>query len=88
MSIVRQATSKLIDMMDEGNISPREVADMALSFMSEADVNEMMLANDLIDEDVDEVNDDGDTNDDVDEGEIDHNDLMDDFNYVCNSNHY
>jgi hypothetical protein len=42
-------------MMDEGLIDPRTVADMALSWLSESSVHEMMLANDLVeDEDADE----------------------------------
>ena len=51
---VRPATCKLIDMMDEGMIDPRAVADMALSWLSEASVHEMMLANDLVEEDADD----------------------------------
>jgi hypothetical protein len=35
-------------MMDEGLIDPRTVADMALSWLSESSVHEMMLANDLV----------------------------------------
>jgi hypothetical protein len=42
-------------MMDEGLIDPRTVADMALSWLSESSVHEMMLANDLVeDEDAEE----------------------------------
>jgi hypothetical protein len=81
MSITRQATNKLIDMMDEGVMSARDVADMALSYMSEADVHQMMLANDIVDEETDPDYED-------DEPDIDPDDLMDDFNYVGNSNHY
>lgn len=51
---VRPATNKLIDMMDEGLIDARAVADMALSWLSESDVAEMMKANDIIDNDEDE----------------------------------
>ena len=46
----RPATNKLIDMMDEGLIDARAVADMALSWLSESSVHEMMLANDIVEE--------------------------------------
>jgi hypothetical protein len=48
---IRPATCKLIDMMDEGVIDPRAVADMCLSWLSESSVHEMMLANDIVDTD-------------------------------------
>ena len=52
---VRPATTRLLEMMDEGLIDPRAVADMALSWLSESSVHEMMLANDLVEtEDEDE----------------------------------
>ena len=51
---VREATCKMIDMMDEGLLDPRAVADMCLSWMSESSVHEMMLANDLVDTEEDE----------------------------------
>jgi hypothetical protein len=41
-------------MMDEGLIDPRTVADMALSWLSESSVHEMMLANDLVADEADE----------------------------------
>lgn len=61
---VRPCTSKMLDMMDNGEIDPRAVADMALSWLSEDSVKEMMQANDIStsdnedDEDDDYVNDD------------------------------
>lgn len=51
---IRPATSKMLEMMDEGLLDPRVVADMALSWLSESEVHEMMLANDLV-----ETEDDG-----------------------------
>jgi hypothetical protein len=55
---MREYTSKLIAMMDEGLISADFVAEMALAYMSESDVKDMCLANDLLigedDEEVDE----------------------------------
>ena len=48
---MRTQTNKLIDMMDEGLISAQAIAEMALSYMSEDDVADMMRANDILDED-------------------------------------
>jgi hypothetical protein len=50
---MREMTSKLIAMMDEGLISAEAVAEMALAYMSEDDVADMMRANDILDEDED-----------------------------------
>ena len=47
---MRTQTNKLIDMMDEGLISAKAVAEMALAYMSEDDVADMMRANDILDE--------------------------------------
>ena len=44
---VRQWTCALIDAMESGIVSPQAVADMALAYMSEYDVEQMMRANDL-----------------------------------------
>ena len=69
----RPATNRLIDMMDEGLIDARAVADMALSWLSESDVHEMMLANDLVeDEDADEEEWTPDNADFCDPGSIHH----------------
>ena len=51
---IRPATTRLMDMMDEGMIDARAVADMALMWLSENSVAEMMLANDLVEHDEDE----------------------------------
>jgi hypothetical protein len=51
---MREYTSKLIAMMDEGLISAEAVAEMALAYMSEDDVADMMRANDILDEDEEE----------------------------------
>jgi hypothetical protein len=53
---MRQATNKLLEMMDEGLISAEAVAEMALAYMSEDDVADMMRANDILEE---EDEDDG-----------------------------
>jgi hypothetical protein len=50
--MMRTATNKLIEMMDQGLISPQVVAEMALAYMSEDDVTDMMQANDILDEDL------------------------------------
>ena len=54
---MRRQTNRLWEMMDNGEIDARAVAEMALSYMSEDDVADMMRSNDILDEDEDE--DDG-----------------------------
>ena len=54
---MRTQTTRLLDMMADGVISAQAVAEMALSYMSEDDVADMMRSNDILDEDEDE--DDG-----------------------------
>jgi len=49
--MTREYTTKLLDMMDEGLISAEMVAEMALAYMSEAEVKDMMLSNDIVDYD-------------------------------------
>ena len=66
---MREATNKLIDMMDEGLISAQAVAEMALAYMSEDDVANMMRANDILDEEDDDVDDDFPLSLEYDEGE-------------------
>jgi hypothetical protein len=44
---IRPETTRLIDMMDSGEIDARAVADMALSWLSESDVKGMMQVNDI-----------------------------------------
>jgi hypothetical protein len=73
----RPETNRLIDMMDEGLIDARAVADMCLSWLSEHSVAEMMKANDLVEqeeEDWDEC--------------ADPDAALDDFNYVGSRHHY
>jgi len=53
---MRTQTNRLIDMMDEGLISAQAVAEMALAYMSEDDVADMMRSNDILDQ---EDEDDG-----------------------------
>ena len=55
---MRTQTTRLLDMMADGVISAQAVAEMALTYMSEDDVADMMQCNDILeDEDLDE--DDG-----------------------------
>ena len=53
---MRTQTNRLLDMMDEGVISAQAVAEMALAYMSEDEVADMMRANDILEE---EDEDDG-----------------------------
>lgn len=45
---VRQTTNKVRELAEEGMISWRDLAEMALSWMSEDDVADMARANDLL----------------------------------------
>ena len=46
---MRTQTTRLLEMMDEGLISAQAIAEMALAYMSEDDVADMMRANDILD---------------------------------------
>jgi len=70
---MRTQTTRLLEMMDEGLISAQAIAEMALAYMSEDDVADMMRANDILEEE-----------DEIDE----ESDPMDDFNYVGSPHHY
>ena len=48
----RKYTKQLMDMMAEGLISDKAVADMALCYISEYDVEDMMRTNGLLDDEV------------------------------------
>lgn len=48
---MRTQTTRLLEMMDEGLISAQAVAEMALAYMSEDDVADMMRSNDILEED-------------------------------------
>lgn len=52
--MARKATNRLIDLADAGMLPWRDVAIMALKWMSEDDVADMMRVNDLIEEEDDE----------------------------------
>ena len=59
---MRKYTTKLLEMMDEGLISAEAVAEMALAYMSEDDVKDMVRGNDLmpwLEDDEEEEEEDG-----------------------------
>ena len=45
---VRKTTNKILELMDEEVMDPRQVADAALSYMSESEVHDMARANDWL----------------------------------------
>ena len=49
MSNGRKVTNRLVELMDEGMLSPEQLALMCLGYMSEDDVSDMMRQNDLSD---------------------------------------
>ena len=60
---MRTQTTRLLDMMADGVISAQAVAEMALGYMSEDEVADMMQCNDIL-EDEDEDEPDCDDSDD------------------------
>jgi len=56
---MREQTTRLLEMMDLGIISAEAVAEMALAYMSEDDVADMMRANDILEDVADDYEDDG-----------------------------
>ena len=64
--MTREYTTKLLDAVEDGLISAQAVVEMALSYMSEDEVHDMMRVNDLLyyldaeDEEEDVDCDDGD----------------------------
>ena len=50
---MRTQTNRLLDMMADGVISAQAVAEMALSYMSEDDVADMMRSNDILEDEDD-----------------------------------
>jgi hypothetical protein len=63
---MRKQTTRLLEMMDEGLISAQAIAEMALAYMSEDDVADMMRANDILDDEEDEEDDEEWTPDNAD----------------------
>jgi hypothetical protein len=54
---VREATNKVLEMVDNGILNPRDVLLMALKWMSEDDVKAMAEANELFEEDEEDEED-------------------------------
>ena len=54
---VREATNKVLEMVDNGILNPRDVLLMALKWMSEDDVKAMAEANELFKEDTEDEED-------------------------------
>ena len=59
MANVRKATIAILELMDQGALDPRVLAEACLSYMSEADVADMARVNELLTEDEDEEEDAG-----------------------------
>jgi hypothetical protein len=59
----RKYTNKLLSMIDDGLLSPMAVVNMAMSYMSESDVHDMMDANELTERFTE--NDDNDDDDET-----------------------
>lgn len=72
---MRTQTTRLIEMMDRGLVVPKAVALMALCYMSEADVADMMRASGI----GDQVEEDGEDEDEA---------ALNNFNYVGSRHHY
>ena len=45
--MTREWTVKLLEAMDDGTIEARTIAEMCLQYMSEADVEDMCVSNDI-----------------------------------------
>lgn len=54
---VRATSNKIMEMIDEGLLNPRDVVLMALKWMSEDDVKAMAKANELLMEDTEDEED-------------------------------
>ena len=46
--MTREYTTKLLDAIEQGLLSPQAVVEMAVSYMSEDEVHDMMRVNDLL----------------------------------------
>jgi hypothetical protein len=62
---MRDATCRILEMIDEGLLDPKMIAEIALGYMSEDDVREMARSNDI----------------DLDEDESDDDEKEDNYNY-------
>ena len=57
MANTRKVTNLLLTWVEEGVLDPQTVLELCLSYMSEADVEDMARSNDLLPEEFDEEND-------------------------------
>jgi hypothetical protein len=57
MANTRKVTNLLLTWVEEGVLDPQTVLEACLSYMSEADVEDMARSNDLLPEEFDEEND-------------------------------
>ena len=72
--MTREATNKILDMIDEGILDRDTVIMACLKYMSEDEVADMAAINEFIEEEEEE--------------EEEEDDPMDDFNYVGSRHHY
>ena len=71
----RKYTNKLLEMVEEGIIDPKEVMEAFLCYLSERQVEDMMHVNDFILDLLEDAEDEDDA-------------ALDDFNYVGSRHHY
>jgi hypothetical protein len=55
--MTRQQTNYLLELIDSGLLDARDVVTMALQYMSEDEVADMMVVNDILDEEYDDEED-------------------------------
>ena len=53
-NVTRKTTNLLLELMEEGVIDPKDLVRSCLAYMSEADVTDMALCEEYLDEDEDE----------------------------------
>jgi hypothetical protein len=66
---MRKCTIALLEMMDDGVMDAKSIAEMCLAYMSEDDVEDMMRSNDLLADDEEDIDDDFPLSLEYDEGE-------------------
>jgi hypothetical protein len=55
--MTRQQTNYLLELIDSGMLDARDVVTMAVKYMSEDEVADMMVVNDILDEEYDDEED-------------------------------
>jgi len=66
---MRKCTISLLEMIDDGVMDAKAVAEMCLAYMSEDDVEDMMRSNDLLADDEEDLDDSFPLSLEYDEGE-------------------